>query len=68
MKKYILIILLAVVAACNSDKKDDGLVITTNVEKPFVWENANIYFLLTDRFYNADTLNDINFNRKTSWF
>jgi len=30
---------------------------------PFVWEGANIYFLLTDRFKNADTLNDINFDR-----
>lgn len=30
---------------------------------PFVWEGANIYFLLVDRFYNADTLNDVSFNR-----
>jgi alpha-amylase len=30
---------------------------------PFVWENANIYFLLTDRFNNGDTSNDLNFNR-----
>jgi alpha-amylase len=22
---------------------------------PFVWENANLYFLLTDRFNNGDT-------------
>ncbi|KQB38505.1 alpha-amylase family glycosyl hydrolase [Flavobacterium aquidurense] len=34
---------------------------------PFVWEGANIYFLLTDRFYNGNPSNDINFNRtKTS--
>lgn len=32
-------------------------------EIPFVWEAANIYFLLTDRFNNADTSNDVNFNR-----
>jgi alpha-amylase len=30
---------------------------------PFVWENANLYFLLTDRFNNGDTTNDLNFNR-----
>ncbi|WOD42851.1 alpha-amylase family glycosyl hydrolase [Hwangdonia lutea] len=30
---------------------------------PFVWEAANIYFLLTDRFNNGDPSNDINFNR-----
>ena len=26
--------------------------------KPFLWENATVYFLLTDRFYNGDTGND----------
>lgn len=30
---------------------------------PFVWENATIYFLLTDRFYNGDKSNDVNFDR-----
>ncbi|HXJ99856.1 MAG TPA: alpha-amylase family glycosyl hydrolase [Gelidibacter sp.] len=32
-------------------------------EVPFVWEAANLYFLLTDRFNNGDTSNDINFDR-----
>ena len=31
--------------------------------KEFVWEGANIYFLLTDRFNNGDSSNDINFDR-----
>lgn len=30
---------------------------------PFVWESANIYFLLTDRFNNGDPTNDVNFDR-----
>ncbi|GAA4238289.1 hypothetical protein GCM10022291_28200 [Postechiella marina] len=30
---------------------------------PFVWEAANIYFLLTDRFNNGDAMNDVNFDR-----
>lgn len=30
---------------------------------PFLWENATIYFLLTDRFNNGDTTNDLNFDR-----
>ncbi len=30
---------------------------------PFVWSNANVYFLLTDRFNNGDTTNDIQFER-----
>lgn len=33
------------------------------VPTPFVWENANLYFLLTDRFNNGDTSNDVNFDR-----
>lgn len=32
-------------------------------EVPFLWDNANIYFLLTDRFNNGDSSNDVNFNR-----
>lgn len=34
-----------------------------NKQTPFVWEGATIYFLLTDRFNNGDTSNDVNFNR-----
>ncbi|RAJ22792.1 alpha-amylase [Gelidibacter algens] len=32
-------------------------------EAPFVWEGANLYFLLTDRFNNGDASNDVNFDR-----
>ncbi|WP_036385503.1 alpha-amylase family glycosyl hydrolase [Muricauda sp. MAR_2010_75] len=32
-------------------------------EVPFVWEGANIYFLLTDRFNNGNPDNDVNFER-----
>ena len=31
---------------------------------PFVWENATIYFLLTDRFNNANPANDLAYGRK----
>jgi len=30
---------------------------------PFLWENANMYFLLTDRFNNGNPANDVNFGR-----
>lgn len=30
---------------------------------PFLWEGANVYFLLTDRFNNGNVANDINFER-----
>ena len=35
----------------------------TTPKAPFVWENANVYFLVTDRFNNGDTTNDHTFNR-----
>lgn len=63
--------LCALLSACNQVKKESipkqvAVAETTEDQKPttpFVWEGANIYFLLTDRFHNADTLNDINFER-----
>ncbi|MCU4176592.1 alpha-amylase family glycosyl hydrolase [Carboxylicivirga sp. N1Y90] len=51
--------LLLALQSCNNQT-------TTSTEKPnvpFVWENANVYFLLTDRFNNGDKSNDVNFNR-----
>jgi len=33
-------------------------------EVPFLWENATVYFMLTDRFNNADSTNDQNYGRK----
>ncbi len=32
-------------------------------KKEFVWEGANVYFLLTDRFNNGDSSNDFNIKR-----
>lgn len=34
-------------------------------EAPFSWNNANVYFLLTDRFNNGDTSNDHSYGRKS---
>lgn len=34
--------------------------------KPFFWEGANIYFLLTDRFNNGNPDKDVNFSRTDS--
>lgn len=38
-------------------------VATTEKETPFFWEASNMYFLLTDRFNNGDTSNDVHFDR-----
>ena len=64
MKNYFLILLsILVTGCCTTDKKDEITVSQNKVETPFLWENATVYFLLTDRFNNGDTSNDINFNR-----
>lgn len=61
MKKSILfIICLILLIAC---KKSSEEVVVTSKETPFMWEGANLYFLLTDRFNNGDTSNDTNYNR-----
>ncbi|WP_411767320.1 alpha-amylase family glycosyl hydrolase [Winogradskyella sp. A3E31] len=63
MKKIILVISGVLVFACKSDHKKEAQDIQETTETNFVWEGANIYFLLTDRFNNGDTSNDINFDR-----
>ena len=55
MKKILLLLGFSILTSCSSVKN--------TTQKPFVWEGANVYFLLTDRFKNGDTSNDINFNR-----
>lgn len=60
MKKYIFILLSVLILFSCENKKEAPF---EKPETPFVWEGANIYFLLTDRFNNGDRSNDINFNR-----
>ena len=63
MKKYLFILLSVVSITSCSTNNQKKMERTNNAEKPFIWEGANIYFLLTDRFYNSDVSNDLNFNR-----
>ena len=60
MKKYILIPLLGIITFTSCNQKEQKP--TPKPETPFLWEAANLYFLLTDRFNNGDTTNDVNFN------
>jgi alpha-amylase len=67
VKNYLVIILVfAIFIGC---KKKEQKILNEDIEEasvdstPFVWEGANLYFLLTDRFNNGDTSNDINFDR-----
>lgn len=52
-------------SAQNSEIPQDTVIV---VEKktPFVWDAANVYFLLTDRFNNGNRENDLNFDRTDS--
>lgn len=63
MRKFVYIIILFVAVLSCKDKNQDKKEIAKTQDVPFVWENANVYFMLTDRFKNGDTLNDVNFNR-----
>ena len=50
--------------ACNTQKSEDTATEEVIQKKlPFVWEGANVYFLLTDRFNNSDPTNDVHFDR-----
>ena len=54
-----LFIILFAFSSCKSTKE----VASKETKTPFVWESANVYFLLTDRFNNGDKTNDFNYNR-----
>ncbi len=57
---YLLAASALIFSACSSvDMKKNN----ETKQAPFVWEGANLYFLMTDRFYNGDTSNDVNFGR-----
>ena len=54
MKKTILFSLLSLI----------GLQTARGEEtQPFDWGNANVYFVITDRFANGDSSNDVNYGR-----
>lgn len=59
------LLLLIVLLACKSEKAEDAqLEVKEEKAAPFIWNNANVYFLLTDRFKNGDPANDQMFDRK----
>ena len=69
MNKFLLLTLLvAMLYSCKTAKKTtESTSPQASVQKDnFLWENANFYFLLTDRFKNGDSSNDDNFGRNKS--
>ncbi len=59
--KSIILILVIILMSCNS--KITNKEMKKEIKTPFVWEGANLYFMLTDRFFNGDPTNDNNFDR-----
>ena len=62
MKKILVLISIVAFMSCKPTSEKQVTALTN--QKEFVWEGANIYFLLTDRFQNADPSNDVHFNRQ----
>lgn len=60
MKHFLILITISVFFSCAEEKNKN---IEKQIKTPFVWEGANVYFLLTDRFNNGDKTNDVNFER-----
>lgn len=54
MKKLYIFILLALTVLCRPVQSVSG---------DFDWGNATVYFVITDRFCNGDTANDVNYGR-----
>ncbi len=58
MKKIVAVLsILLVSISCNKLGSHEGTD-QMDVDAPFDWDAANVYFLLTDRFHNGDPSND----------
>ncbi|NJB37910.1 alpha-amylase family glycosyl hydrolase [Croceivirga sp. JEA036] len=73
-KLLIAMAIFSLLGSCKNQKKEtapeiekvETTAVVNHQQTPFKWDAANIYFLLTDRFNNGKTENDINFERKDS--
>ncbi|WP_421895384.1 alpha-amylase family glycosyl hydrolase [Marinoscillum sp.] len=61
MYKLLIVLLIALAVTGCSEKPTAN---SENKPSAFKWENATVYFLLTDRFYNGNPENDISYDRK----
>jgi len=70
MKNWLFLgLVLLILGSCKEREKTvvadaSAIIDSTSVKNtPFLWEAANVYFLLTDRFNNGNLENDVNFDR-----
>ncbi|MDE2427620.1 MAG: alpha-amylase [Burkholderiales bacterium] len=64
MKKSMIRIALAGLCCLHASLAASQTASKAPMQAPFVWNNATVYFLLTDRFYNANPANDFAYGRK----
>ena len=62
--KQVLIIVLFLIISCTSNRQEEQIGEEKSNQPPFIWENATVYFMLTDRFNNGDPMNDTPLGRK----
>ncbi len=67
MKKIALLFLIPLLLNCTQNtaqnKKKQKAKMQIQHKAPFVWEGANLYFLMTDRFLNGNTTKEVFFDR-----
>jgi alpha-amylase len=67
MKKIALLFLIPLLLNCTQNtaqnKKKHKLKTQIQTEAPFIWEGANLYFMMTDRFLNGNPTTEVHLNR-----
>ena len=61
MRKRFILLSLLILGACNQAPQEK--IPDNKQATPFLWDNATVYFMLTDRFNNGDTTNDQSLGR-----
>lgn len=63
MRSFSLLFILSILLQFGCTDRTEIRIASSPEEIPFHWNNASVYFLLTDRFNNADPDNDLHFGR-----
>jgi len=63
MKKNALFFLIPLLLIMTTASAQSKKTVPAKDKTPFIWEGANLYFLLTDRFKDGNTKKEIYFNR-----
>jgi alpha-amylase len=56
-------LLIAITTSAQTKKTAPAKAKAKVAATPFIWENANLYFLMTDRFYNGNPAKGVQLNR-----